>query len=99
MLDEIPLISRIIAVADAYDAMISDRPYRGAMPSHVARLRVAQSVGTQFDTTVVAAFEAILASATESYRSGHSHEFTLTGNTYQVASGPNSPRLRVVAAG
>jgi len=59
---DIPLISRIIAVADAYDAMTSDRPYRDAMPSRVARLRLAQAVGSQFDTSVVAAFEAILAS-------------------------------------
>jgi putative nucleotidyltransferase with HDIG domain len=72
----IPLLSRIIAVADAYDAMISDRPYRDAMPSRVARLRLAQAVETQFDTTVVAAFEAILASSDEEYRSGHGSWFT-----------------------
>ena len=60
---EIPLISRILAVADAYDAMTSDRPYRDAMPSRVARFRLAQAVETQFDTTVVAAFEAVIASA------------------------------------
>ena len=45
------------------------RPYREAMPSRVARLRLAQAVETQFDTSVVAAFEAILASVDESYRS------------------------------
>jgi putative nucleotidyltransferase with HDIG domain len=67
---EIPLISRIISVADAYNAMTSDRPYRDAMPSRVARLRLAQAVETQFDTTVVAAFEAILAGANEDYRAG-----------------------------
>ena len=61
--DEIPLISRIIAVADAYNAMTSDRPYRDAMPSRVARMRLAQAVEGQFDTTVVAAFEAVLAGA------------------------------------
>ena len=61
--DEIPLLSRVIAVADAYNAMTSDRPYREAMPSRVARLRLAQAVETQFDTSVVAAFEAILAGA------------------------------------
>ena len=61
--DEIPQLSRIIAVADAYNAMTSDRPYRDAMPSRVARLRLAQAVETQFDTSVVAAFEAILAGA------------------------------------
>ena len=66
--ENIPLVSRIIAVADAYNAMTSDRPYRDAMPSRVARLRLAQAVESQFDTGVVAAFEAILASADEEYR-------------------------------
>ena len=66
--DEIPLVSRIIAVADAYNAMTSNRPYRDAMPSRVARLRLAQAVDSQFDTSVVAAFEAILAGADEAYR-------------------------------
>ena len=42
--DDIPLISRIIAAADAYNAMTSDRPYRDAMPSRVARMRLAQGV-------------------------------------------------------
>jgi HD-GYP domain-containing protein (c-di-GMP phosphodiesterase class II) len=48
--------------------MTSDRPYRDAMPPQVARLRLAQAVEGQFDTTVVAAFEAILATATDEYR-------------------------------
>ena len=74
---EIPLISRIIAVADAYNAMTSDRPYRDAMPSRVARLRLAQAVESQFDTSVVAAFEAILAGSSEKYRAGRREDFTL----------------------
>lgn len=74
---EIPLLSRIIAVADAYNAMTSDRPYRDAMPSRVARMRLAQAVESQFDTTVVAAFEAILAGASETYRSGSRRDFAL----------------------
>jgi len=68
--DEIPLLARIISVADAYDAMTSDRPYRAALPSRVARMRLAQAVETQFDTSVVAAFEAILAAADDDYRVG-----------------------------
>jgi len=75
--DEIPLLSRIIAVADAYNAMTSDRPYRDAMPSRVARMRLAQGVEGQFDTSVVAAFEAILAGASEAYRLGSRGDFTL----------------------
>jgi putative nucleotidyltransferase with HDIG domain len=74
---DIPLISRIVAVADAYNAMTSDRPYRDAMPSRVARMRLAQGVESQFDTTIVAAFEAILAGADEDYRTGRRADFSL----------------------
>jgi putative nucleotidyltransferase with HDIG domain len=73
--ESIPLISRIIAVADAYNAMTSDRPYRDAMPSRVARLRLAQAAGTQFDTSIVVAFEAVLATASEDYRLARQAEF------------------------
>jgi putative nucleotidyltransferase with HDIG domain len=75
--DEIPLISKIISVADAYNAMTSDRPYRDAMPSRVARMRLAQGIEGQFDTTVVAAFEAILAGASEEYRTARRPDFDL----------------------
>ena len=75
--EETPLISRIISVADAYNAMTSNRPYRDAMPSRVARLRLAQAVDSQFDTSVVAAFEAILAGASEEYRTGTGEQFTI----------------------
>jgi putative nucleotidyltransferase with HDIG domain len=74
--DSTPVLARIIAVADAYNAMTSDRPYRDAMPSRVARLRLAQAVESQFDTSVVAAFEAILASESESYRIATASAFT-----------------------
>ena len=73
--DEIPLLSRVIAVADAYNAMTSDRPYREGMPPRVARLRLAQAVENQFDTTVVAAFEAILATSDEAYRTAQREDF------------------------
>jgi len=45
------------------------------MPSRVARLRLAQAVESQFDTTVVAAFEAILAGADEEYRTARRADF------------------------
>ena len=81
--EDIPLLARVIAVADAYNAMTSDRPYREAMPSRVARLRLAQAVETQFDTSVVAAFEAILAGAPEAYRVGKSADFALEMREHQ----------------
>jgi putative nucleotidyltransferase with HDIG domain len=86
--EEVPVISRIIAVADAYNAMTSDRPYRDAMPSRVARLRLAQAVGSQFDTTVVAAFEAILATAPEPYLSGARADFSLEAQNHPELNAP-----------
>jgi putative nucleotidyltransferase with HDIG domain len=73
--DDIPALSKIIAVADAYNAMTSNRSYRDAMPSRVARLRLAQAVESQFDTSAVAAFEAILAGASEEYRTARRADF------------------------
>ena len=83
--EQIPLVARIIAVADAYNAMTSDRPYRDAMPSRVARLRLAQAAETQFDTTVVAAFEAILAGATAPYQAGACADFAIEAQRHPHA--------------
>lgn len=47
--DEIPLEARIIAVADAYDAMSSRRSYRGVLPQEIVRLEIEKGKGTQFD--------------------------------------------------
>jgi putative nucleotidyltransferase with HDIG domain len=91
--DDIPQLARIISVADAYNAMTSDRPYRDAMPSRVARLRLAQAVESQFDTAVVAAFEAILTVATEGYRLGTDPEFVLTHGNLAKTEGPAKPTL------
>jgi putative nucleotidyltransferase with HDIG domain len=77
--EEIPLISRIVAVAEEYNVMTSDRPYRDAMPSRVARMRLVQGVDDQFDGEVVAAFEAILAEADEDYRTACRADFGLDG--------------------
>jgi HD-GYP domain-containing protein (c-di-GMP phosphodiesterase class II) len=54
--EEIPLESRILAVTDAYAAMISDRPYRLARSHDDACLELSRCAGTQFDATVVDAF-------------------------------------------
>ena len=47
--DEIPMIARIVAVADAYDAMTSKRSYRDAIPQHIVREELAKGMKTQFD--------------------------------------------------
>ena len=47
--ENIPEIARIIAVADAYDAMTSNRSYRNAIPQHIVREEFVKGIGTQFD--------------------------------------------------
>jgi diguanylate cyclase (GGDEF)-like protein len=53
---EISLEARILAVADAYEAMVSERCYRPAMPEEEARAELLRGAGTQFDPVVVEAF-------------------------------------------
>jgi putative nucleotidyltransferase with HDIG domain len=54
--DDIPLIARVVAVADAFDAMTSDRAYRKALPVEAAIAQIEQGAGTQFDPVVARAF-------------------------------------------
>lgn len=58
--DEIPLGARIIAVADAYQAMISERPYRAALTPAAALLEIQKGAGKQFDPTIVDQFVRML---------------------------------------
>ena len=54
--EDLPLIARIIAVADAFDAMTTDRPYRHALPDEVAISELRKWSGQQFDPALVDAF-------------------------------------------
>jgi HD-GYP domain-containing protein (c-di-GMP phosphodiesterase class II) len=74
-LGRIPLIARVIAVADTYDAMTSDRPYRKGMRKSVAVREIADCSGSQFDPRVVDAF-------LESYRAGE-----ITGRRERLPGG------------
>jgi len=53
---EIPIVSRIVSVIDAFDAMVSSRPYRVGLPHEEAVRRLIESSGTQFDPAVVQCF-------------------------------------------
>jgi len=57
--EAIPIEARVMAVADAFDAMTTDRPYRNALPEEAALAELRRAAGTQFDPRVVAAFEQI----------------------------------------
>lgn len=72
---DIPLISKIISVADAYNAMTSDRPYRKAMEYTVARDRLLQAMGSQFHVDAVVAFIAVLTESNANYRHARGAEF------------------------
>src|SRR3954470_22691825 len=54
--DHIPLIGRVVAVADAYDAMTSDRAYRKALPHEIACGELERCTGAQFDPEIVPVF-------------------------------------------
>lgn len=75
---EIPIGSRIVAVIDAFDAMISSRPYRAGLPSDEALQRLIQASGSQFDPQVVQAFAQIAQSETASI-------FAATGTAANIA--------------
>lgn len=54
--EEIPIGSRIVSVIDAFDAMVSSRPYRQGLPFEEAERRLVEASGTQFDPAVVECF-------------------------------------------
>ncbi len=54
--DEIPLGARLIAICDSFQAMLSDRPYRAALPLEEARAEIRRGAGVQFDPTLARLF-------------------------------------------
>jgi HD-GYP domain-containing protein (c-di-GMP phosphodiesterase class II) len=62
---EIPLGAKILAVADAYDAMTTDRPYQKGKTPHVALGILKDHAGTKWDRKCVAAFEAVVNASRE----------------------------------
>ena len=59
--EEIPLEARVLAIADAFDAMTSDRPYRRALTRDEALAEIDRCAGTQFDPRVAEVFVALFA--------------------------------------
>gem|GEM_PF-1267901 len=91
--DAIPRNARILAVADAFDAMTSDRPYRTALRVEEALKRLLEGAGTQFDPAIVRAFREAVSigrSAGDSIWLGHEQRIALE----QQAGAPPGPVAR-----
>jgi cyclic di-GMP phosphodiesterase len=69
--EAIPAGARVFAVADAFDAMTSDRPYRKAIPFDHACLEIADGAGSQFDPAVVEAFTTLVPGLPDLHASLH----------------------------
>jgi putative two-component system response regulator len=90
--EEIPIEGRIVAIADVFDALVSDRPYKAAWPIEEAVAEIVRAGGTQFDPSCVEAFEKIdhqlLTTPVESPVQ------ILPRDTGPAAPGPTENRLR-----
>jgi hypothetical protein len=86
--DEIPLEARIVAVCDAYAAMLADRPYRRALDTRQAQEELRHNAGTQFDPSVVEAFMA----------TGSDHAQLPAAAQRTSTSAPPEPRLTTIAS-
>jgi putative nucleotidyltransferase with HDIG domain len=97
---QIPRLARIISVADSYNAMTSDRPYRRGMAPDVAINQLVTGKGTQFDGELVDAFLAVLARESESYRRGLLADFSLEAmqSVAPAPRGERPPRLTAAIA-
>jgi HD-GYP domain-containing protein (c-di-GMP phosphodiesterase class II) len=73
--DDIPLLARVIAVADTYNAMTSDRPYRPALPPNVAMDQLVRLAGTQLDPELAPILVGLLQEADAGYRVARRAEF------------------------
>jgi HD-GYP domain-containing protein (c-di-GMP phosphodiesterase class II) len=95
--EEIPLLARVIAVADSYNAMTSDRPYRRAMSPDVAIKQLVNGRGSQFQAELVDAFLRVLDRSSQSYRIGIESDFALESMQHPELASP-APALRAAVA-
>ena len=84
--DDIPLVGRIVEVADVFDALTHERPYKPAWPAEQAVALIRSSSGTQFDPRVVGAFLEIFAAG------GDPKSGIVPGRSAGGAGGPQRPR-------
>lgn len=96
--EEIPLGARIFAVADAFDAMISERPYRHAISVEEAREEIRRHAGTQFDPRVVEVFLSVPDETWRKVRGSPGGAFRLTELEKSDGTVPSAPATPSPAA-
>lgn len=79
--EDIPLGSRIIAVADAFDSVISNRIYRNKIDYDSALLKIKSASGSQFDPLIVKAFEECFSAIVEAVKKSDEEDFDKTNNS------------------
>lgn len=77
--EDIPLGARVIAVADTYDAMVSERNYRDGLQQSIVLAEIRKQMGTQFDPTVAEVFLSIMQRSTETLKESNSSALPSTG--------------------
>jgi HD domain len=87
----IPLEAKILAVAQAYAAMVLDQPRRPGMDSVEAREKLSAGIGTEFDGVVVRAFLRILDTESEGYRMADDHRFVFPAPEERGRARPGAP--------
>jgi putative nucleotidyltransferase with HDIG domain len=85
--ESIPMLSRVVAVADTYSAMTTDRPYRAGLDPEIAINELSEGRGMQWDADVVSAFLRVLARASDDYKRGKLTDFVVEVAKHQAFTG------------
>lgn len=96
--DQIPLLVRIMTVADVFDALTSERPYRAAWPADQALAYLRESAGSRFDARAVEALAASIDAGWRPVAQGRPLELPDLGSAHRFSLWPETDRTRGVAA-
>jgi PAS domain S-box-containing protein len=88
--EAIPLVGRVVAVADVFDALTHDRPYKSAWPVERAIAEIQRAAGSQFDPRVVAAFLTVHKDAVEAAETDSPHQRARTTGAPRQRRGSSS---------
>jgi HD-GYP domain-containing protein (c-di-GMP phosphodiesterase class II) len=86
--EEIPTLARVVAVADSYNAMTSNRPYRGAMAPDAALDQLRAVAGTQLDPVFAPTLCAVVSARDASYAVARTAEFVVEFDRLSAAATP-----------